>query len=63
MLTLFQVDHGTDSPPKLLLQHVLDKGQRIAVMLCLGVQAAVVDHKPALATFLVTTKHAEAHSE
>ena len=32
-------------PRKLFLQHVLNEGQRIAVMLRLAFGAAVVDHK------------------
>ena len=46
MITMFQVNHREDPPPVLFLQHVLNEGQRIAVMLRLGVQAAVVDHAP-----------------
>ena len=46
MITMFQVNHREDPPPVLLLQHVLNEGQRIAVVLRLGVQAAVVDHEP-----------------
>ena len=48
MITMFQVNHREDPPPVLLLQHVLNEGQRIAVVLRLGVQAAVVDHEPPL---------------
>ena len=39
MITMFQVNHREDPPPVLLLQHVLNEGQRIAVVLRLGVQA------------------------
>ena len=37
MITMFQVNHREDPPPVLLLQHVLNEAQRIAVMLRLGV--------------------------
>ena len=46
MITMFQVNHLEDPPPVLFLQHVLNEGQRIAVMLRLGVKATVVDHEP-----------------
>ena len=36
MLTMFQVNDREDPPPVLLLQHVLNEGQRIAVMLRLS---------------------------
>ena len=48
MITMFQVNHREDPPPVLFLQHILNEGQRIAVVLRLGVQAAVVDHEPPL---------------
>ena len=48
MVTMFQVDHREDPPPELLLQHVLNQGHRIAVMLRLGVWVAVVHHEPPL---------------
>ena len=37
MITMFQVNHREDPPPVLFLQHVLNEGQRKAVMLRLGV--------------------------
>ena len=37
MITMFQVNHREDPPPVLFLQHVLNEGQRIAVVLRLGV--------------------------
>ena len=37
MITMFQVNHREDPPPVLLVQHVLNEGQRIAVVLRLGV--------------------------
>ena len=37
MITMFQVNYREDPPPVLSLQHVLNEGQRIAVMLRLGV--------------------------
>ena len=46
MITMFQVDHREDLPPQLLLQHVPNEGQRIAVMLYLGIQTAVLNNKP-----------------
>ena len=48
VITMFQVDHRDHPPLELLLQHVLKEEQCIAVMLHLGIQAAVVDHKPPL---------------
>ena len=48
MITMFQVNHREDPPPVLFLQHVLNEGQRVAVVLRLGVQAASVDHEPPL---------------
>ena len=53
MITMFQVNHREDPPPVLFLQHVLNEGQRIAVVLRLGVQAAVVDHEPPLTGYLL----------
>ena len=64
MITMFQVDHRDGPLPELPLQHVLDEGQRIAFILRLSIQAAVVDHKPPFpATFLGTSKQGEANSE
>ena len=37
MITMFQVNHREDPPPVLFLQHILNEGQRIAVVLRLGV--------------------------
>ena len=37
MITMFQVNHREDPPPVLFLQHVLNEGQRIAVVLRSGV--------------------------
>ena len=37
MITVFQVDHREHPPPELLLQHVLNEAQRIAVMLRLSI--------------------------
>ena len=37
MITMFLVNHLEDPPLVLFLQHVLNEGQRIAVMLRLGV--------------------------
>ena len=36
MVTMFQVDQPEDPPPEVLLQHVLNEGLRIAVMLRFG---------------------------
>ena len=64
MITMFQVNHREDPPPVLLLQHVLYEGQHIAVMLRLGVQAAVIDHEPPLTGNLLGDDEAgRAHSE
>ena len=46
MITMFQVNHREDPLPESLLQHVLNEGQRIAVILRLSIQASVVDHQP-----------------
>ena len=48
MITMFQVNHREDPPPVLLLQHVLNEGQRMAVMLRL-----LVNHKPPLSGHLL----------
>ena len=41
---MFQVSHPEEPPPELLLQHVLNERQLLAVMLPFGVQAALVDN-------------------
>ena len=33
MITRFHLNHFEDPPPESLLQHVLDEGQRVAVIL------------------------------
>ena len=53
MITMIQVNHREDPPPVLPVQHVLNEGQRIAVMLRLGVWAAVVDHESPLSGHLL----------
>ena len=64
MRTMSQVNHREYPPPQLLLQHVLNEGQRIAVMLRLSNQAAVVDHQPPFpGLFFGMTKQGEANSE
>ena len=37
MITMFQVNYREDPPPVLFLQHILNEGQRIAVVLRMGV--------------------------
>ena len=49
----FQVEYGEDSPPDLPLQQGLNEGQRIAVMLHLSIQAAVVDRQPPFSSHLL----------
>ena len=59
MITMFQVNHLEDPPPELLLQHVLNEGQRIAVRLRLRIHAVVVDHQPPFPGHLLGDDKAE----
>ena len=56
---VFHVDYPEDPLPEMFLQHVLNEGQRIAVVLRLGVWAAVVEDELPLPGHLFGKHEAE----